>query len=254
MKKIWLIIAILLVLIAIARYRDNNDPVLIVSNLLSSGEIKDKAALAYKINLFSIFPAGDALFENKKEEMFEGRKVYHLVARAETAKFIARIFSADALLNSYVDIQNNNPVYFAQRVRISGKPEINKEIRYDQKQLIMTISGTSREILPDTQDPLSVMFNIKKMDFDKIRNFEMNINTNQKNYLLSAKVSPKEISVGQKKYQIFILEGEIKRRNKNPYHKTKIRITLLKGGENIPLSVKVFSSGMLVNAKLVEVR
>ncbi|MDD4899092.1 MAG: DUF3108 domain-containing protein [Candidatus Omnitrophica bacterium] len=254
MKKIWLIIAILLVLIVIARYRDNNDPALIISGLLCNGEIRGNAALDYRINLFSVFPAGEAEFRDKKEEIFENKKVYHLSADAGTGKFVSRFFKARVVLDSYVDPQSNNPLFFSQKVFVPGKPDINKEIRYDQKQKIMLISGSSREILADTQDPLSAMFNIRTMDFSKIKEFEMNINTNQKNYLLSARVCPKEITVAGKKYQLFIIDGEIKRRNKNPYHKTKLKITLLKQKENIPLSVKVFSSGMLINAKLVEVR
>ncbi|MDD5594665.1 MAG: DUF3108 domain-containing protein [Candidatus Omnitrophica bacterium] len=254
MKKLWLILAILAVFITIANYQNNNNPVLIISHLISDTGIKSNATLAYKINLFSVFPAGDAVFDKMDEELFQNKKVYHLTARAETAKIISKFFSASALLDSYLDPQSNNPVFFKQKLQISGKKDIQKEINYDQKQKLMTISGVSRDILPDTQDPLSAMFNIRKMNFDQISSFEMNINTNQKNYLLSAKVSPKEITLDDKKYQLFILDGDIKRRNKNPYHRTIIRIVLLKDKENIPILVKIFSSGLLINAKLIDIK
>ncbi len=253
MKKLWLILAILAVLITIANYQNNNNPVLIISHLISDAGIKSNATLVYKINLFSVFPAGDAVFDKMNEELFQNKKVYHLAAHAETAKILSRFFSATTFLDSYLDPQNNNPMFFKQKVQISGRKDIQKEISYDQKQKLMTISGVSRDILPDTQDPLSAMFNIRQMNFDQITAFEMNINTNQKNYLLSVKVSPKEVTMDDKKYKLFILDGDIKRRNKNPYHRTIIRIVLLKDKENIPVLVKIFSSGLLINAKLIDI-
>jgi len=82
------------------------------------------------------------------------------------------------------------------------------------------------------------------MDFQKIDSFEMNINTNQKNYLLTAKV--------KKEGDFIILKAEIKRRGSSPYHKTQLKMVLLKGRENIPLLMNVFASGVFINMRLSE--
>ena len=118
----------------------------------------------------------------------------------------------------------------------------------------MSIGGTERSIMADTQDPLSAMLRIKEIDFQKQPEFEININTNQKNYLLRGRAIPKELIIDGKKYKLFFLNAEIKRRDKNPYHKTNISIVMLKEKENIPILIKVFASGILINAKLVDTR
>lgn len=44
----------------------------------------------------------------------------------------------------------------------------------------MAIAGVKRQMLPNTQGPLSVISNIRRIDFDKDKELEMNININQK--------------------------------------------------------------------------
>jgi hypothetical protein len=92
------------------------------------------------------------------------------------------------------------------------------------------------------------------MDFDKVKEFEISLNTNQKNYVLKGAAQPQEICIDNKKYKIFILKSDIRRRDKNPYHQTKLTMTLCKEKENIPILIKVFASGALINARLVEIK
>jgi ribosomal protein L21 len=83
----------------------------------------------------------------------------------------------------------------------------------------------------------------------------MNINTNQKNYSLKGTVVPKEISSAGRRYKVYLLKAEIKRRDKNnPYHRSKITMVVLRKDRNIPILIKVFASGALINAKLIEVK
>jgi len=81
----------------------------------------------------------------------------------------------------------------------------------------------------------------------------MNINTNQKNYILKGRATPKEMLIKGKAYKTVILEASISRRDKNPYHKSSIKMVLLRGKENTPILIKVFASGVFLSAGLTEV-
>jgi len=51
-----------------------------------------------------------------------------------------------------------------------------------------------------------------------------------------------------------LLKGDISRRDKNPYHQTKISMVLVKDKENTPILINVFASGMLINVKLTSIK
>lgn len=251
MKKFFIfLILIILFLVFVAQY--NSNPKIIISELFNKGDIKS-GELRYKIYLLGVLPIGDAFLGDEKIEEYKGQKVYHLSATAQSSRIFSRLFSGSAILDSYVDMQQFNPMSFRQRLQVSGKKDIDREIIYDQKQSIMSIGGTRRQIFPDTQDPLSVVFNLRRMDFDKNKEFEMNINTNQKNYILKGTAEQKELSINKKIYKIVLTKAEIKRRDKNPYHQSTIAMVLLKEKGNIPILIKVFAGGILINAKLVDI-
>jgi hypothetical protein len=118
----------------------------------------------------------------------------------------------------------------------------------------MSIAGLQRSILPKTQDPLSVMLNIKRLDFKQVRDFAFNLNTNQKDYLLKGKAQENPLLIKGKLYKTVMVVMNIARRDKNPYHKSSITVILLPDVQNIPLLIKVFASGILLNVKLIDVR
>jgi len=252
MKKT-LIILFILILVLVFTAMSNNTPRVIISNLSKAGEI-NPGELRYQINLFGVLPVGEAIFALEKQEEYEGRQVYHLSATAKNLDIYSCLFNNYVVLDSYIDTQQFNPVLFKQRMNIKGKGSIEKVISYDQSQGVMSIAGVRRQILPNTQDPLSAMLNIKRMDFNKVKEWEMNINTNQKNYILKGIATQQDIIVNKKTYRIVLAKAQIKRRDKNPYHKSSISMVLLNEKENIPILIKVFASGVLINAKLIDIR
>jgi hypothetical protein len=157
-------------------------------------------------------------------------------------------------LDSFVDVHQLNPLLYRLKLTVSGRKDINEEIIYNQKDGFMSVSGVKRMILPNTQDPLSSMFNIMHMDFEKIKEFQMNINAHKKNYILKGMVQNKDLSINNKLHKTYILKGEVFRQDKNPYHQSSFTIVLLKQNSNIPLLIKVFSGGVLIQAKLVDIR
>ncbi len=252
MKKLLLIFfIIILFLIFVSCY--NSSPRTIISHLIKNGGIKT-GQLRYKIYLLKIFPIGEAVFKAEEAEEYKGQKVYHLSAAAQSLRVFSKFFSGSALLDSYVNTEQLNPIAFNQKLIVTGKQDMYREVIYDQRNYIMSIAGVRRQIFPNTQDPLSAILNIKRMDFNKVKEFEMNINTNQKNYILKGIATQQGIIVNKKTYRIVLAKAEIERRDKNPYHKSNISMVLLEEKENIPILIKVFASGMLINAKLIDIK
>ena len=138
-----------------------------MSKLTKEGNLKPRE-LRYKINFLGIIPVGEAVLGAERIEEYNGQKYYHLNASVRSLKVFSKIFSAYAVLDSYIDMKEMNPAVFKQRVEISGKQAATIEITYDQKNNAMSTGGVRRQILPNTQDPLSAVFNIRRMNLENI--------------------------------------------------------------------------------------
>ncbi|MFC1804523.1 DUF3108 domain-containing protein [Candidatus Omnitrophota bacterium] len=249
MKKISIIVLLSAVTIITLSYYKHSEYKSVAYSLaiqpkLQSGDLK------YRIYLFGIFPVGEAVFSDQGIKELNGVRVRHLTASASSSTIFSSFFSAQALLDSFLDLQDENPLLFRQRLSVTGKEDSLKEITYDQKQQVMTLEGVRREILPGTQDPLSAMFRLRGMDFDKSNKIKMNINTNQKNYLLEGTAEERTLSLVGERCKLITAKAQIRRRDKNPYHKSMVSFVLFKGGENVPVLIKVFASGVMITAKL----
>jgi hypothetical protein len=252
-KKLLIILSIIVLFIGFVSFQNLNYKAivsdLVENNDLHSGELK------FSAYLLSVIPVADASIGVAKEEEFKGRKVYHLTATVKNKDYLAKAFNGYAILDSYVDLEPMNVVEFRQKIVVTGKQDLYRQAAYDQAKGIMTIDGIERQIFPNTQDQLSLIANIRKMDLDKTKNIEFNVNTNQKNYLFSASVKPKDIVIKGKSYRLYFVNSTIRRRDKNPYHKSNIDMVLLKNGsDNTPVLIKVFAGGFLISVKLVEIK
>ncbi len=254
MKKIlFIIIAAIIASSFIFLFYYNNSPKIIVSSLARKTNAQAKE-LVYRVNLFGILPVADAILKVDEIQDYNGQQVYHLSATANPLKWCAKMFNSYATLDSYVDINTLDPILFSQKVVIFGEKAISKEVYYDQKNGIMTLNNVRRQIPPHTQDPLSLLVNAMRMEFDKVEGLQMNINTNQKNYVFKGAIQFRGISIGKKTYKLVFLDADIKRQEESPYHQSKISIVFCRGKENIPILIKIFSSGAFLNAKLIEIR
>jgi len=232
--------------------RNNNDPAAIVSALAKNGPVKE-GNLVYRIYAFGILPVGYARINKETDETYNGSRAYHLSASAESANYLSAFVRATAQIDSYIDPQTHNPLAFKQEVSISNKKSVRKEITYDQQTGTMTMAGVKRQIMPDTQDALSAIYNIRAADFGKTKSLRMLLNTNQKNYLMEGKAATGEIKAAGKTFKLSFASLEIKRHDGNPYHRSKLSIAMLKDYGNIPVLIKIFASGAMINAKLVKI-
>ncbi|MBU1929444.1 MAG: DUF3108 domain-containing protein [Candidatus Omnitrophica bacterium] len=252
MKKVLIVVAaILLCLFIISYFNARPDSALAI---LAKKGASPTGDLKYRVYLLGILPVGEAVLYSANKEDYQAQPVYHLRAEARSLKIFSKFFSGFAVLDSYIDTVSFNPRLFKQKVKFSGKPDINKEVFYDQDGNVMALLGVKRQIMPNTQDPLSLIYKFRHMDFDKVKDFDLSLNTNQKNYMIKGTASVSETSLSKVIYKTALVNAEIRRRDKNPYHKSRISILFLKGRENVPLLIKVIASGFLINAKLVEIK
>ena len=251
LKSVFLIlVAVVFVLSLIQIIADS--PSLIVKKL-ENKDLNSKTVVL-KLKLLGVVPVGIAKIEELGVERFKGSRVYHIKATASMLPYFAKFFKAKAGADSYVDVKKLHSLRFLQHAETPGDYDYNREIIYDQRRKIMKIGDTEREILEDTQDPLSAIFYLRKQEFEVGKEFNVNINTNQKNYLLAAKVlSYKEISIGGEKNRLWLMNAEVKRRNKSRRHKTSVKIWFLDDETKTPILIRIMASGGLIKARLVGV-
>ncbi|MBU1124806.1 MAG: DUF3108 domain-containing protein [Candidatus Omnitrophica bacterium] len=227
-------------------------PSWVINHLGKKGSITP-GTLTYRISLFGVIPLGDAVFARESSQAYEGRLALKLVTTAKSLKVIEPALKGEVVFESFIDPLRYLPFRFAQKIIVKGKKDVDRVAFYDQNQGVMTIAGERRQIPFGTHDPLSAIFTIRKMDLDTVTSIELNLNTNQKNYVLEGTVDNKEIKIGGKNLRFAIVKAGIRRKDKNPYHRSKITMVLLKDQENIPILIRVFASGAVIKAKLTNI-
>lgn len=252
MKKIVIVLAAAAALLAIFSSYQNN-PAAILSRLKAYGHKAQNKQLCYRIYLFGIFPVGKATLTDEGRVGFRGLNLYHLNAKADSAGLVSKIYPFSANMDSYLEPKSLFPLIFLQAIKTKDK-EIIKEVTYDQSNHIMQIKDERRSVMPETYEPLSALLKLQCLNLEKTTTFDLNINTNQKNYAFSGMVSKGMAKLGDKKVKLYKLNAKIFRRDKNPYHQSKVDFIFLDDGQKTPIFIKVFASGGLITARLVEVK
>ena len=250
-KTLFILIAVFIAGLVIFQISSNN-PKAIVRSLSKIGSLAENKKFVFSVKLFGVIPAGEAVLLDEGLSKLDNRQVYSISAEAKPAAFITKFYKVKANITSFMDKESLLPVLLKQSLEIQNKPSDNKEVYYDQKKHIMTIKGQERAIMPETYEPLSAMRFLRSQDFNKLKSFDININTNQKNYGMKGEVLRKEkIILGNKEYFVWVLKANIARRDKNnPYHRSQVTFYLLDDAQKTPLLIKVFASGAYIVATL----
>ena len=248
MKKI-LGIAVLVLAAIIIISASRNNPGAILNRISSDNFKGDVKELVYKVYLFGVFPVGEAVIADKGLDKFGGEDVYRLSASAKGTALISKIYPFEADLDSYLEPGTFLPLTFRQTLKTKDKETV-KEVSYDQKNGIMRIADVKRTIFPDTYEPLSALYKLRRMDLNAAGVFDFNINTNQKNYAFTGTINKEESRLKNETVNIFRLKGKIFRRDKNPYHQSHLEIVFLDNPRKTPLYIKVFASGALLTVRL----
>ncbi|MFA5356537.1 MAG: DUF3108 domain-containing protein [Candidatus Omnitrophota bacterium] len=251
-KHYFLIVALLFLFVIIAKGAYDNRPFTIIkNNRLTDRKIGIADTISLRVNYLWVIPVGVARLENKGEEQYGNKRVYHLCANARLLGFYSRFFDLLAQADSYVDKARLHTLRFTQTLIRPNKPKEEKEILYDQEKNFMELEGAKRVILPDTHDPLSAIFSIRNQELNVGKVIDININTNQKNYRLYATVTGREeYLLKSEKAGVWVIEGTVKRREKNPYHRTTLKLWLMDDAAKTPVLIKAMTNAGPITARL----
>lgn len=251
-KKVLLAIFLILVIFLYVMQSQNN-PGSILSKLPAECFKKGATKLYYRVYLFGVLPVGDALIEDGGIKKIDKKALYCLKAGAKSRPWVSKIYPFEVSIESYLDQETMLPVSFRQTIKTKEK-EQTKDVSYDQKNNIMQILDVKRNILPETYEPLSAIWQLRAIDYTLHNNVELNINTNQKNYALTVAATKEQPRVKGLTMPLIRLKSKIFRRDKNPYHQSKIDTIFLDNHEKTPIYIKVFASGMLITVRLTDIR
>lgn len=246
-KIVVLILLAVILLMFLSSWYSNRVDVIIKKLTVDSS---DKKQIELFIN-YGIIPVGTVIFKNEGFISFEGDKVIHLNAYAKLNAFVDKFFNVVASADSYVN-DKGLPVKFYQEIRIPEKEPDVKEILFDHNEKIMTIEGKQRTIVDSTHDPLSLLFTLlKDVDFSSGKEFSANINTNQKNYMVSlTPVEKSQHKIRSTNFDVWKVKGNIRRRNKTKIHSTKFIMFFMEKPYKVPVFIKVFSNIGTVKVRL----
>ena len=222
---------------------------------LQNGLSQPAKSIMFRAKVFGFLVLGQAQMNYAEPELFQGKEVYHLTAEARAAGLISRFLNARVEIDSIVDKKRMHSLRFTQIMEMLDKPKDERVIIYDQENNVMESRGVKRSILPDTRDPLSAMLYIQNQNFQLGKEFDINVNTSQKNYRLYLKVIKKEeYVINGSKVGAWVLEGDVKRRDKSPRHSIGITVWILDSPYKVPFLLKVTTNIGPITAWLVEVR
>lgn len=206
--------------------------------------------LTYRLYLFGLVPVGEAcLIQNGIEEL-DGRRVIHLSGSGRTAPYLSSLITGAFSADSYIDSAALAPRLFIQSLRVSGKADKVSQIVYDQEGGTMTIGSEQREIPTGVQDPLSALYKLTRTDFDTAGTISMDLNSNQKTYALTGTAARARRKAGEG--AVITVNARISRKDKNPYHTSRMSFVLSDLHAHVPVLIKVFAGGVFVTAQLTD--
>ncbi|MBU1007239.1 MAG: DUF3108 domain-containing protein [Candidatus Omnitrophica bacterium] len=154
-----------------------------------------------------------------------GRQVYKIVATAQTTPIISKIYKVEDEIITYLDTEELYPVRFEKKQREGGYRSDEYIDFYQKEGKAIYFSRLNHEkkeysIPNNVQDVLSCMYYLRLQDADVGTSVFADVNLDEKNYLLEAKVHGKNFikikDVGE--WEAFMVEplpwfqGKIKRK------------------------------------------
>jgi hypothetical protein len=254
-KKIVSLLLLFVLIVFIFMQLNKNNPEAIIKSLkLHNALFLNANSMKFDINYLDILPLGKTELREWGDTIYKDRLVYHLTAKAKVSKVVSFFFNVSAELSSYIDKEKLYSLRFTQSLIIPDKPKDEKEVVYDQEKNIMELRGVKRQILPNTQDFLSAFFFIRQQPFELGKEFDLNINTNQKNYRFYAKVvDRKEYNIKGQKIGVWVLKADIRRRDKSPRHSSSAKMWFLDNQTKTPILIKAATNIGSITTRLVSV-
>lgn len=205
----------------------------------------------YKAEWMGINVGSAVLFVKEIMEL-NGHEVYHIIAKAETTSFAAKLFPVEDEISTYIDTKKLYPVRFDKKQK-EGKREKDEYLDFDQENgkaaFVSRITNEKKEfdVPKGVQDPVSCIYYFRLSNVKPGEALFANVHLDDKNWLLKTRIVDRGIVKVKnfKNWQAFMAEpmswfqGEL---NKN----AKVSIWFSADQDRIPLLVIVQSNIPLV--------
>lgn len=227
-----LLLVFVIVSIFLGLYQNN------LNNALKNAASSEGKPPKFKVSYAGFIPLGEAVLTNNGRVKIDGKELVHLNAQIRPNRLIEMLYKVRVEVDSFIDKDSFLPSKFAQSLTIPGKEAENKSVFYDQQSHVMEAGKEKRVILADTHDILSALFYLINQDFTVGKKFDININTNQKNYrLLGSVLEKRQVNAGGKVCEIYQVKGSVKRRDKSLRNSSQFDVWIL----NKPFKTAVFA-------------
>jgi len=212
--------------------------------------------LTYKAEWMGM-DVGSATLSVEEITELNGREAYHIVAKAETTSFAAKLFPVEDEISTYLDTKELYPVRFDRKQK-EGKRLKDEYVDFDQESgravCVSRITNEKKEfnVPKGVQDPVSCIYYFRLSNVNPGEALFANVHLDDKNWFLETRVTDRGIIKikNLRNWQAFMAEpmswfqGEL---NKN----AKVSIWFSADEERIPLLIIVKSSIPLVGTVTV---
>ncbi len=152
-------------------------------------KVGEKLTFAIK---WGVVTAGYSTLEVHEIIEMNGRKVYHIIAKTRSTSFFDKFYKVRDTVETFVDVESLCTWRFRKELN-EGKYHRVKETIYDQRNHTATTKGNVVKVLPFVQDVLSALYYLRTQDIKIGKNYDIDVNTNKKNWALRVNVSKEEI-------------------------------------------------------------
>lgn len=207
---------------------------------------EENREFSYVIIYLNIFSPGSCTFSVSRDILDNGERGFVLSASFDENDFFKKIYDAKMTISSQVRNDSKVPLVYREASTTPEK-EKTKEILFYPEDNIAKRENNKFKIPDKTYDPLSAFFNFLASEF--IIGKPVVLNLLSKEEIYEFKVVPREL-----KNEIYILEGEVFRKDRSSRHGAKFTMWVLNGDLRVPLLVKVVSAAGPIYLRLKSIK
>lgn len=163
---------------------------------------------------WEFIPAGRATLEVLPVTTVDGVPSYHFAAKAKSNRFVDTFYKVRDHVEGFVDLGMDHSLLYKKKQR-EGSHKRDIVVRFDWKSRTAQYINFKKAknpipILPGTFDPISAFYFVRLFDLEEGMVIERPITDGKKNVIGRVAVVKREtITVGEKRYDTFLLKPEL---------------------------------------------
>ncbi len=137
--------------------------------------------LSYDIKIFGI-TVGHGTLYIKGYGQVRGKKVYHIIARLESASFFNKIYAVDDYFETFVTTDDFKPLLFKMNIKESKAKKNRTIVIYQDKLMAEVIGRRTFDIGEHAQDALSSLYYLRCLHYKPPQDFFINALTDKRKH------------------------------------------------------------------------